>query len=80
MSAAAHKALVREVNSLCETLGRTQRTLDAVQAHLSTFEMSQTRMEVQLDLLIRIKHPVANPTSAAQAPPPDQPGTDPDTA
>uniref|UniRef100_M4C4B7 Uncharacterized protein n=1 Tax=Hyaloperonospora arabidopsidis (strain Emoy2) TaxID=559515 RepID=M4C4B7_HYAAE len=51
--AAAHEALVHEVNSLRETLGQTQRTLDAVQARLSTFETIQTRMEVQLDLLIR---------------------------
>uniref|UniRef100_M4BQ78 Uncharacterized protein n=1 Tax=Hyaloperonospora arabidopsidis (strain Emoy2) TaxID=559515 RepID=M4BQ78_HYAAE len=67
VSAAAHESLVHEVNSLRETLGRTQRTIDA------------TRMEVQLDLLIRMQQPVAWPTSAAQAPP-DQPGTDSDTA
>ena len=79
VSAAANEALVHEVNSLRETLGQTQRTLDAVQARLSKFETSQKRVEVQLDLLIRMRQPVARPTSAAQAPP-DQPGTHPDTA
>ena len=54
VSAAAHEALVHEVNGLRETLGQTQRTPDAVQARLSTFGTSQTRMEVQLDLLIRM--------------------------
>ena len=51
--AAAHEALAHEVNSLRETLGQTQCTLDAVRACLSMFETIQTRMEVQLDLLIR---------------------------
>ena len=80
VSAAAHEALVNGVNSLHETLGQTQRTLDASQALLfSTFETIQKRMEVQLDLLIRMQQPVAKPTFTAQASP-DQPGTDPDTA
>uniref|UniRef100_M4BY86 Uncharacterized protein n=1 Tax=Hyaloperonospora arabidopsidis (strain Emoy2) TaxID=559515 RepID=M4BY86_HYAAE len=55
VSAASHEALVQEVNSLRETLGQTQRTLDAVQARLSKFETSQKRVEVQLDLLIRMQ-------------------------
>ena len=76
MSDAAHEALVY---SLRKTLGQTQRTLNTVQARLLTFETSQIRTEVQLDLLIRMQQPVARPTSAPQAPP-DQPGTDPDTA
>ena len=69
VSAAAHESLVHEVNSLRETLGRTQRTIDAVQARLSTFETIQTRTEVQLDLLIQMQQPVAKPNSAAQVPP-----------
>ena len=76
MSDAAHEALV---HSLRKTLGQTQRTLNTVQARLLTFETSQIRTEVQLDLLIRMQQPVARPTSAAQAPL-NQPGTDPDTA
>ena len=78
MSAAAHETLVHKVNSLRETLDQTQRTLDAEQGRLSTFETIQTRMEVQLDVLIRMQQPIAKPTSAAQAPP-DKPGRDPDT-
>ena len=54
VSATAHEALVHEVKSLRETLGKTQRTLDAVLPRLSTFETSQTRMEVQSNLLIRM--------------------------
>ena len=73
MSAAAHANLVHEVNSLRKTLNQTLRTLDAVQDRLSTFETSQKRMEVQLDLLVRMQQPVAMPTFAAQALP-DQPG------
>ena len=69
VSAAAHAALVHEVNSLCKNLGQTQRTLDAVKARLSTFETIQTRKEVQLDLLIQMQQPVAKPNSAAQVPP-----------
>uniref|UniRef100_M4BHU2 Uncharacterized protein n=1 Tax=Hyaloperonospora arabidopsidis (strain Emoy2) TaxID=559515 RepID=M4BHU2_HYAAE len=67
VSDAANEALFHEVNSLRKILIQTQRTLDA------------TRIEVQLDLLIRTQQPVARPTPAAQAPP-DQPETDPDTA
>ena len=69
VSSASHEALGYEVKSLRGTFGQNQRTLDAVQARLSTFERSRTRMEVQLDLLIRMQQPVAKPTSAAQAPP-----------
>ena len=79
VSVASHEALFHEVNSLRETLGQTQRTLDAVQARLFTFETSQTRTEAQLDLLIRMQQPVARSTFAAQADP-DQPGTNPDMA
>ena len=77
--AAAHATLVHEVNSLRETLGQTQRTLGAVQALLLTFETSQTRTEMQIDLLIRMQKPVARNTFAAQTPP-DQHMLDPDTA
>ena len=77
--AAAHEALAHKVNSLRETLGQTQNTLDAVQACLATFETIQTRVEMKLELLIRMQQPMAKPISAVQAPP-DQPETDPDPA
>ena len=38
-SAAAHEDLIQEVNSFHETLGQTQRTLDAVQARLCTIKV-----------------------------------------
>ena len=79
VSDAAHEGLVDEVNSPCETLNQTQRTIHAVKARLSTFRTIPTLAEVQLDLLVRKQQPVAKPTSAAQAPP-DQPRTDPNTA
>ena len=78
VSAAAHKELVQEVSRLRETLGQTQRTLDVLQARLSTFKTSQTRMKVQLDFLIRMQQHVAKTTSEAKATP-DQTRTDPDT-
>ena len=71
--------LRREVICLRETLGKTQNALDATQARLQALELGQTRMEVQLDLLVRIQRPMAMPHVAAQAPPSSR-GTDPDTA
>ena len=68
VSAAEHAELVQEVNSLRETLGQTQRMNDALQDRVKALEMSQTRMEAQLDLLIRIQHPAARPTAVAQVP------------
>ena len=79
MSAAAHADLVHEVNSLRETLKQIQRTLDAVQDRLLTFETSQKRTETLHNLLTWMKQPVARPTVGAQAPP-DQPETDPESA
>ena len=79
VSAADRADLVRELNTLRETLGLTQSTLDVVQALLSSLETNHTRTETQLDLLIRMQQPVAKPTFAAQEPP-DQTRTYPDTA
>ena len=79
VSAADHVNLVQEVNSLRETLGQTQRMNDALQDRVKALETSQTRMEAQLDLLIRIQHPAARPTAVAQVPF-GRHGTDPDTA
>ena len=55
VSAVTHEDLVQEVNSLRETLDQNQRTLDAIQARLSTFKTNQTRTEAQLDLLTRMQ-------------------------
>ena len=71
--------LRHEVSCLRETLGKTQSALDATQARLQALELGQTRMEAQLDLLVRIQRPRAMPHVAAQAPPSSR-GTDPDTA
>ena len=71
--------LRREVICLRETLGKTKNVLDETQARLLTLELGQTRIEAQLDLLIRIKQPMAMPHVAAQAPPSSR-GTDPDSA
>ena len=71
--------LRHEVSCLRETLGKTQSALDATQARLQAMELGQTRMEAQLDLLIRMQRPMAMPHVAAQAPPSSR-GTDPDTA
>ena len=64
VSAVVHEDLVQEVNSFRETLGQTQRTHDAIQARLSTFETNQTRTEAQLDLLIRMQQPGKDPDTA----------------
>ena len=73
-----HEKVLLELSGLRETLGNTQSALDAMQARVQAFklgqarvqtlEMGQDRMECQLDLLIRMKQPVARPTYAAQAP------------
>ena len=72
-----HEKVLLELNGLRETLGKTQSALDATQARVQALESGHTRMEAQLDLLIRIQQLMARPTSAAQAPPSSS-GTDPD--
>ena len=74
-----HEKVLLELNGLRETLGRTQTALDATQALVRALESGHTRMEAQLDRLIRMQQPMAMPTSAAQAPPSSR-GMDPDTA
>uniref|UniRef100_A0AAV1U975 Uncharacterized protein n=1 Tax=Peronospora matthiolae TaxID=2874970 RepID=A0AAV1U975_9STRA len=70
--------LAKKVEDLRETLGQTQNalgearsrlaTLEGDRARLQMMESRQTRVEAQLDLLIRMQHPVATPMYAAQAP------------
>ena len=74
-----HEKVLLELNGLRETSGKTQSALDATQARVQALESGHTRMEAQLDLLIRMQQPVARPTFAAQAPPRSR-ETDPDTA
>uniref|UniRef100_M4C5J8 Uncharacterized protein n=1 Tax=Hyaloperonospora arabidopsidis (strain Emoy2) TaxID=559515 RepID=M4C5J8_HYAAE len=74
-----HEKVLLELSGLGETLGKTQSALDATQARVQELESGHTRMEVQLDLLVRMQQPMARSTSAAQAPPSSR-GTDPDTA
>uniref|UniRef100_M4B6L5 Uncharacterized protein n=1 Tax=Hyaloperonospora arabidopsidis (strain Emoy2) TaxID=559515 RepID=M4B6L5_HYAAE len=74
-----HEKVLLEMNGLRETLGKTQSALNATRARVQELESGHTRMEAQLDLLIRMQQPVARPTSAAQAPPSSR-KTDPDTA
>ena len=50
-----HEKVLLELNGLRETLGKTQSALDATQAHVQALESGHTRMEAQLDLLIRIQ-------------------------
>uniref|UniRef100_A0AAV1TXD0 Uncharacterized protein n=1 Tax=Peronospora matthiolae TaxID=2874970 RepID=A0AAV1TXD0_9STRA len=78
VSAESHAELVKKVEDLRETLGQTQNalgearsrlaTLEGDRARLQMMESLQTRVEAQLDLLIRMQHPVATPMYAAQAP------------
>ena len=72
-----HEEVLLERNGLRETLGKTHSALDATQAHVQVLESGHTRMETQLDLLIRMQQPVARPACAAQTPPSLR-GTDPD--
>ena len=64
-----HEKVLLELRGLRETLGKTQSVLVATQARVEALESGHTRMEAQLDLLIRMQQPMARPTSAAQAPP-----------
>uniref|UniRef100_A0AAV1TW54 Uncharacterized protein n=1 Tax=Peronospora matthiolae TaxID=2874970 RepID=A0AAV1TW54_9STRA len=69
VSSEIHAELVKKVEDLGETLGQTQNALCEVQSRLETLEgdcarlqmmeSRQTRVEAQLDLLIRMQHPVA---------------------
>uniref|UniRef100_A0AAV1V676 Uncharacterized protein n=1 Tax=Peronospora matthiolae TaxID=2874970 RepID=A0AAV1V676_9STRA len=54
-------------NALGEARSRLA-TLEGDRARLLMMESRQTRVEAQLDLLIRMQHPVATPIYAAQAP------------
>uniref|UniRef100_M4B2M6 Uncharacterized protein n=1 Tax=Hyaloperonospora arabidopsidis (strain Emoy2) TaxID=559515 RepID=M4B2M6_HYAAE len=74
-----HEEVILELSGIRETLDKTQSALDVTQARVQALESGHTRMEAQLDLLIRMQQPMARPTSAAQAPPSSR-GTDPDTA
>uniref|UniRef100_M4B4F1 Uncharacterized protein n=1 Tax=Hyaloperonospora arabidopsidis (strain Emoy2) TaxID=559515 RepID=M4B4F1_HYAAE len=60
-----HEKVLLELNGLRDTLGKTQSALDATQAYVQVLESGHTRMETQLDLLIRMQQPMARPTSAA---------------
>uniref|UniRef100_M4BEB3 Uncharacterized protein n=1 Tax=Hyaloperonospora arabidopsidis (strain Emoy2) TaxID=559515 RepID=M4BEB3_HYAAE len=74
-----HEKILLELNGLRGTLGKTQSALDAKQACVQALESGHTRIEAELDLLIRMQQPMARPTSAAQAPSSSR-RTDPDTA
>ena len=54
-----HAKVLLELNGLRETLGKTQSALDATQARVQALELGHTRVEAQLDLLIRIQQPMA---------------------
>ena len=89
VSAASHADLVKEVNTLRESLDQTQHALGEAQSRLTKLEGNyarlqmmqtrQTRVEVQLDLLIRMQHPLATPMYEVPAPS-RQHETDPGTA
>uniref|UniRef100_A0AAV1T7S5 Uncharacterized protein n=1 Tax=Peronospora matthiolae TaxID=2874970 RepID=A0AAV1T7S5_9STRA len=74
----SHDELVKKVEDFREILGQTQNTLGEARSRLATLEgdrarlqmmeSRQARVEAQLDLLIRMQHPVATPMYAAQAP------------
>ena len=49
-----HEKLLFELSYLREPLSKTQSALDAMQARVQELKLSQTRMEVQHDLLIWI--------------------------
>ena len=66
---ADHEKPVLEVKGLQETLGKTQRMLEAMNSRLQAMERAQTRSEAQLNLLIRLQQSGTQPSSSAQAPP-----------
>uniref|UniRef100_A0AAV1T915 Uncharacterized protein n=1 Tax=Peronospora matthiolae TaxID=2874970 RepID=A0AAV1T915_9STRA len=89
VSSKSHSSLLKDVSSFRETFGQTQHALNEAQPHLETLEGDHarlqtmetrlTRLEAQLDLLIRIQNLMATPLYAAQAPSSQQ-GMDPGTA
>ena len=79
VSAKAHAELVHEVKCLRETLAQTQSTLETMQTKLQVLEQHRLRTEGQLNILVRMVQPSAQPTSSAQAPPHSR-GSNPDTA
>ena len=90
VSAEAHAEVVQELKCVRETVVQNQSKLEEQNARLSRdldidhrrlreLEHDMTRLEAQLDMLIRMSHPVAKPPISAQAPSSQQ-GTDPDTA
>ena len=90
VSAEAHAEVVQELKCLRETVVQNQSKSDEKYARLSdefendhlrlrTLEHDMTRLEAQIDMLIRMSHPVERPPVSAQAPSSQQ-GTDPDTA
>ena len=54
-----HEKVLLELSGLRETLGKTQSALDATKARVQALESGHTRMESQLDLLVRIQQPMA---------------------
>ena len=74
-----HEKVLLELNDLLKTLSKTRSALDATQARVHALKSGHTRMEAQLDLLIRMQQPMTRPTSAAQELSSSR-GTDPDTA
>uniref|UniRef100_A0AAV1UC53 Uncharacterized protein n=2 Tax=Peronospora matthiolae TaxID=2874970 RepID=A0AAV1UC53_9STRA len=78
VSAESHGELVKKVEDLRGILGQTQNAVGEVRSRLATLEgdharlqmmeSRQTRGEAQLDISIRMQHPVATPMYAAQAP------------
>ena len=78
--------MVRELKSLRETVVQSDTTqtrmleeLESTQSRVRDLKRDITRVEAQVDLLIRMSQPVARSASAAQAPP-NQQGTDPGMA
>uniref|UniRef100_M4BZ15 Uncharacterized protein n=1 Tax=Hyaloperonospora arabidopsidis (strain Emoy2) TaxID=559515 RepID=M4BZ15_HYAAE len=59
-----HEKVLLELSGLRETLGKIQSALEETQARVQALEPGHTRMEAQLDLLIRMQQPMARPTSA----------------
>ena len=71
-----HEKMLLDLSGLRKRLGKTQSALDATQFRVYALESVQTRLEAQLDLLVRIQQPMAMPSFAVQAPP-NSCGTDP---
>ena len=54
-----HEKLLLEMSCLLETLGKTQSAHDATQTRVQALELGQTRLVDQLDILVRIRQPMA---------------------